>query len=204
MKKWIVFITGILIASGIGYSYLSPKTAPESATTKKAVAKAAETLSENNHAKVHAGQQQALIMPTKTTKIRRCPKGGKKKGHPMRLIINGQLVWEKPAKEVLQMPGTFTMNIGRHRGDQALPLTALLGQQNFHHMAEITPCSGPALRFVPGELQGLGAKGISIVISPRGILKLMDMRHADGRIALKNIHMFHLFDMSFPHTGDHK
>ncbi|MDX8411980.1 MAG: hypothetical protein R8K46_08975 [Mariprofundaceae bacterium] len=120
----------------------------------------------------------------------RCPDSGKL--HPLMLMRGQETIWEKPSDEVMKIPGTVTVERGRHAGEPGLPVSALLPDDG-GRMLEIMPCRGEPVRLMIGELADQPNRYM-IVRAPRGMLKLMDYSKPDSgdRILAKNLYAVRL------------
>jgi len=121
----------------------------------------------------------------------RCAGGGESR--PLLLMRGQETVWKKPSEEVLQLPGTVLIESGRHMGEPALPVAALLGEEDSGRVIEIVPCRNEAVRLMPDEFSTNPAH-YYIVRTPRGMLKLMDFSdpRKGGRTMAKNLYAVRL------------
>jgi len=202
VKKWIVI--GALFIAGAALSlWLMGEQQAQApvASLPTSASKVEATTARARLEQRRRLERQAVLARSKKV-VRRCPKGGRRKGHPLRLMLGEQLIWEKPAREVMKMPGTIILTKGRHKGEPGLPLAALSTQSTKQRgdgspfIVEVVPCTGPAKRYMRGEFIGNKPDGLNLVITPRGMMKLMDMRQADGHVAVKNIYSIRFRNMS--------
>ncbi len=88
----------------------------------------------------------------------------------------------QPVAEALARAGSLLVTEGRHEGERALPLAALLGRRD---SLEVWPCRG-VIFAVDGATLRADPERYSLVKSGRGTLKLLD-RDGGRRGILKNV-----------------
>ncbi|MFO0754848.1 MAG: hypothetical protein U0359_00030 [Byssovorax sp.] len=112
-----------------------------------------------------------------------------------RLIVRGPagaLFDGTIAEAVTRLP-TFTVRSGRHAGDTAISLGALLAQRPGARAVEVLPCTGDAKTFDRAAISA-DPERYFLVSAKRAALKLMD-RDGDGRKpVMKNLAEIRILD----------
>ncbi|MEE8105219.1 MAG: hypothetical protein V3T86_06770 [Planctomycetota bacterium] len=119
-----------------------------------------------------------------TAEQSRCGEGTRRR---LYLFEDEKRVGEWPVADAVKLPGCVVLDTGRHKGQNGLPLAALLSSRKGDWDAMVIyPCRGEPMRLSVDELRKEPGRYV-LVVAQRGMLKLLDSEESGSKPVKKNL-----------------